>query len=166
MSEEFWTLFLVDDMYLMCQCPIFVLRPFEVPEGELGFWDRTKVFVVDDNNFVDSGRRAVKRVRLLLEMPLVSLKDRFKVICYVVQEKKIINKKGLKIKVPKGGIHSSIRTILSFPKILSVNSSYFKRTIFLCLGVKILTSTEPFHCIKGSLDFLKCSSHYRKKLSI
>lgn len=37
MSEEFWTLFLVDDMYLMCQCPIFVLRPFEVPEGELGF---------------------------------------------------------------------------------------------------------------------------------
>jgi len=39
---------------------------------------------MDDNNFVASGRRAVKRFRLLLEISLVSLKL-----------------EGLKIKVPR-----------------------------------------------------------------
>lgn len=51
---------------------------------------------MDDNNFVASGRRAVKRVRLLLEMPSVRLKDRFKVICHVAQEKKIEARKDYK----------------------------------------------------------------------
>ncbi len=82
--------------YLMCQCPIFVLRPSEVPEGEFGFlrpnqsfchMDSITLWTLEGKQSAESG---------CFWRCLVSLQFGN---CHVLQEKSRY-KKGLKIKIP------------------------------------------------------------------